>query len=190
MTKPIGAGALFPQKAHSRFLDWTRQRYNSMTDRLKRKKPPLAVPFTLDEFRADVWHVMGEQEDAPLMCRYCRMPRVLDDIAVDHAQPLSRGGDLGLGNLDYCCKGCNDMKGSMTPSEFQALLEFLQTPFMALARLDVLLRLRKANALAAGMRRNAALIAEVKAGGNWPSRRKNAAPQSALLDSNSELGDF
>ena len=32
---------------------------------------------------------------------------------------------MGLDNLEYPCKPCNDRKGSMSPDEFLALLAFL-----------------------------------------------------------------
>ena len=90
----------------------------------------------------------------------------VEDLAVDHAIPLSRGGGAELGNLDYPCKPCNDQKGSMKPAEFLALLKFLETA-IPLARQDVLSRLSKAIALAAAMRNNAGVVGELKKTGEW-----------------------
>jgi 5-methylcytosine-specific restriction endonuclease McrA len=164
MTKSVGVGALFPKDAHSRFFELTSSRYEGMRKRLDKKK--IALPFTLSEFRADVLSALNGKEDGAVQCRYCKGCFPLEDAAVDHATPLSRGGGAELGNLDYPCKPCNDQKGSMKPAEFLALLKFLETA-IPLARQDVLSRLSKAIALAAAMRNNAGVVGELKKTGEW-----------------------
>jgi hypothetical protein len=130
-----------------------------VTRMAKKKFPPL--PFTKEEFRAHVLAALGGYDDGAVQCRYCRGFFTLTDLAVDHAKPLSRGGSAGLDNLEYPCKSCNDRKGSMSPDEFLALLEFLDTR-IPLARIDVLKRLGQSVKLAAGARRAAAMQAKGK----------------------------
>ena len=158
MRHPAGVGILFANKAKSGFLSLTGSRYDGMVTRIAKKKlPPL--PFTKEEFRAHVLAALGGYDDGAVQCRYCRGFFTLQDLAVDHAKPLSRGGSPGLDNLEYPCKPCNDRKGSMSPDEFLALLAFLET--IPLARIDVLKRLEQSVKLAAGARR-AVMLAKGK----------------------------
>ena len=147
MKRPAGVGILFANKAKSGFLSLTGSRYDGMAARMEKKKlPPL--PFTKEEFRAHVLAVLGGFDDGAVQCRYCRGFFTLGDLAVDHAIPLSRKGSMGLDNIEYPCKACNDRKGSMSPDDFLALLAFLET--IPLARIDVLKRLEQSVKLAAG----------------------------------------
>jgi hypothetical protein len=173
MSTSFKAGALFHQHRHQAFMILTASRYNGMRARLARKKLP-PPPFTLDEFREDALGVMGGKEDGPIKCRFCLGWFTLAETAIDHATPISRGGSLGLDNLDYPCGACNDRKGSLTVAEFAALLAFLGTQH-PLARQDVLARLQKANALAQGARRAIVQLKKLKEG--------KKAPES-------ELGEF
>lgn len=158
MRHPAGVGILFANKAKSGFLSLTGSRYDSMVARIAKKKlPPL--PFTKAEFRAHVLAALGGHDDGAVNCRYCRGWFTLEDLAVDHSKPLSRGGSAGLDNLEYPCKACNDRKGSMSPDEYLALLNFLET--VPLARIDVLKRLEQSVKLAAGARR-AVMLAKGK----------------------------
>ena len=167
MKRPAGVGALFANKAKSGFLSLTGSRYDSMAARMEKKKlPPL--PFTKAEFRAHVLAALGGHDDGAVRCRYCNAWFILEELAVDHAIPLSRGGSPGLDNLEYPCKSCNDRKGSMSPDEYLALLAFLET--IPLARIDVLKRLEQSVKLAAGARRNAMMRA-----GKLPQRKQQPA---------------
>ena len=174
MKTTLKAGALFPKAAHTSFLEWTRTRYSGMMVRLLKKKiiEKDREPFTLEEFRADVLGVMGGNEDGAIQCRYCNRWFPLSDVAVDHAHPLSRGGSIGLDNLDYPCSQDNNRKGSMMIAEYQSLLKFLETVH-PLMRKDILSRLEKANALAAGARRNQMLVSEFKKTGRWGLPKKS-----------------
>jgi HNH endonuclease len=154
----LTGGILFPKLARTSFVDLTRSRYDNMCRRMEKKKLP-PPPFDLEQFRADVTSVMGGNEDGVIVCRYCKRPFTLQETAVDHATPLSRGGSAGLENLDYPCRQCNNRKGSLTLDEYTALLVYLDTVH-PLARQDVLSRLEKANALAAGARRAQMLLAK------------------------------
>lgn len=182
MGKPVGNGSLFPKNAHDEFMSVTRARYSSMVDRMKRKKlPPL--PFTLEEFRADILSVMGGKEDGSLECRYCKGRFSIDGIAVDHYKPLSKNGSLGLENIDYPCRPCNNRKGSTHPADFVKLLAFLET--IPLSRIDILKRLEQSVSLAAGARSNMATIGKLKESGEWQKvqaaqRAKKKAKESGL----------
>ncbi len=174
MKPKLKPGALFPKVAHTSFVEWTRTRYAGMAARMEKKKLP-SLPFSLEEFRADVLGVLGGKEDGAVECRYCHRWFVLGEIAVDHATPLSRGGSAGLENLDYPCSQDNARKGSLTVAEYTALLAFLDTQH-PLMRKDVLSRLEKANQLAAGARRTAVLMRNFKATGEWKMPAKAKAP--------------
>jgi hypothetical protein len=151
-------------------MEITGARYYSMRERMKRKGlPPL--PFTLDEFRDDILSVMGGREDGAVECRYCKGRFSLDGIAVDHANPLSRGGSTGLNNIDYPCKPCNDKKGSLTLDEFTKLLVFLEKE-LPLARQDILSRLEKSVKLAAGAFANHGIINDLRKSGIWGKAQK------------------
>jgi hypothetical protein len=157
MSKPrfkasVKAGALFKADARTDFLSVTAARYASMKDRLKRKKLP-PPPFTLGDLRTDLLKVMGGSKDGAIQCRYCGNWFTIDQVAIDHANPLSRGGALGLENCDYPCHSCNARKGSLTIDEYFALLKCLDAMHPS-ARADVLKRLEQSVKLAAGLRRS------------------------------------
>jgi 5-methylcytosine-specific restriction endonuclease McrA len=79
------------------------------------------VPFTVAEFRAWLLEKLGGKAEGSTACAYCRTPLFADTLRVDHAEPVSRGGKLGFGNLAVSCDRCNKMKGGLTASEFQNL---------------------------------------------------------------------
>jgi HNH endonuclease len=159
MKRP-GAGRLFAKDARSEFLRLTGSRYDSMAERIKKKKlPPLR--FTKDDFRDYVLRAFGSHYDGVLQCRYCRKFCTLAEVSADHEMPLSRGGSSDVTNLGFPCQNCNQMKGSLTPGEFLKLIEFCETQ-IPLGRRDVYSRLAKANKLAAGARRVAMLLAGKK----------------------------
>ena len=167
------------------FFEVTSARYSGMRERLKKKKLP-QLSFTLDQFRADILGVMGGKENGAIICRYCNMAFTIDQIAVDHARPLSRGGSTALDNLDYPCRPCNARKGSMDPKEFIALLAFLET--IPLARIDVLSRLEKAVKLAAGTFATQGVINTLKKSGAWQDAQKQR--RDAKKAKESGLGAF
>jgi hypothetical protein len=163
MLKSKGTGQLF--NAKSDFLRISGQRFDAMKTRLEKKKlPPLL--FDKEGFRGYLLAAMNNSYDGVIKCRYCNYYFTVAEIAVDHAVPLSRGGSTDLDNLEFPCKGCNDKKGSMTPTEFLALMCFLESD-LPLARQDVLSRLAKANSLAQGARSNAIVIGDLKKSGHW-----------------------
>jgi 5-methylcytosine-specific restriction endonuclease McrA len=50
-------------------------------------------------------------------CQYCSGQFKYKELSLDHVIPKSRGGARGWLNLVTCCHRCNQMKGSLTPSE-------------------------------------------------------------------------
>lgn len=59
-------------------------------------------------------------------CEYCLYPNDGSiPVAVDHAQPVSRGGHDQLSNLRLSCKPCNQGKGTMTEAEYRTWLRAL-----------------------------------------------------------------
>lgn len=164
MSKRKGTGSLFPQSAKTTFLTVTRQCYANMQARFKKKNLP-ELEFTKDQFREHVLAALNNHYDGFVKCRYCQFFFNISDIAADHAIPLSRGGGMGLDNLEYPCRADNDRKGGLTPTEYLALLGFLETqPF---ARIEVLKRLEQSVKLAAGAAATRGTIGELKKGGQW-----------------------
>jgi hypothetical protein len=154
--------------------------------RKKLKNDKAELPFTLNEFRADILGVMGGKEDGAIECRYCKTHFLLEGIAVDHYKPLSKGGSPGLDNIDYPCRPCNNRKGSMDPQDFIKLLAFLET--IPMSRIDVLKRLEQSVSLAAGARSNMATIGKLKESGEW--QKVQAAQRAKKKAKESGLGAF
>lgn len=148
--RAIGAGILFQDTVKSLFLRVTGQTYDNMQARAIRKGFP-SLPFSKDEFRVHVLAAMGGHEDGYFRCRYCNGFFTLEQVAVDHMLPLSRGGGVELENLDYPCKPCNARKGSMPPDKYFRLLKFLDDE-LPLEKTDVLQRLEISVQLAAADR--------------------------------------
>ena len=181
----LRAGSLFPQDAHSTFMTITGSRYRNMVLRCKKKKLP-APSFTLEQFRRDLLdNVMGGKEDAPICCRYCHRWFTLAEVDVDHATPLSQGGSTGLDNIDFPCAQDNNRKGSLSVAQYFDLLRYLDT-IHPRARQDILSRLEKANALAAGAARARFLAAKLQAIEKGAKPRNQKAPETYF----SELDEF
>lgn len=181
----LKAGTLFQQDAHSTFMTITGSRYRGMVARLERKKLP-KLTFTLEQFRRDLLdNVMGGKEDAPIQCRYCHRWFTLAEVDVDHATALSEGGSTGLDNIDYPCAQDNDRKGSLSVAQYTDLLAYLDK-IHPRARQDILSRLEKANALAAGAARARFLAAKLQAIEKGAKPRNQKAPEIYF----SELDEF
>lgn len=151
-----------PQQYFTRI---TGQRYTAMRVRLQKKGLP-DLSFRALDLRAHLLQAMNNDYGGVIQCRYCRYFFGLADMNIDHAIPLSRGGSAGLDNLEYPCRPCNNRKGSLTPTEYLALLGFLETT-IPLGRQDVLKRLEMSVQLAQGMRSNAGVIGDLKKAGHW-----------------------
>ncbi len=59
-------------------------------------------------------------------CAYCELQLAKEEITLDHATPLSRGGTHSIDNLVICCSNCNSLKGTKTAQEYLDFIpEFL-----------------------------------------------------------------
>lgn len=56
---------------------------------------------------------------ATFVCPYCLEEYPLSKATVEHLVPRSRGGTSDPANIVYCCKFCNNQKGSLTPEEYK-----------------------------------------------------------------------
>ena len=53
-------------------------------------------------------------------CKICKKTFThMRDITIDHIVPLSKGGTYDILNLQLACFNCNNVKGDMTPEEFE-----------------------------------------------------------------------
>ncbi len=57
-------------------------------------------------------------DEATGHCIYCGRPVQLEEMEVDHIQPLCQGGDNSFGNKVCACPGCNATKAGMSLEEF------------------------------------------------------------------------
>jgi hypothetical protein len=74
-------------------------------------------------------------------CPFCRVPIDAFICTLDHAIPISRGGLIGLVNIDPVCPLCNALKGEMTPIEYRSFLDWMEEQHPA-AQADIVKRLR------------------------------------------------
>lgn len=51
-------------------------------------------------------------------CELCGKKILLDDMTIDHAKPLSMGGEDDVSNLACTCLPCNVFKGNILPENF------------------------------------------------------------------------
>ncbi len=74
-------------------------------------------------------------------CPFCRVPIDAFSCTLDHSIPISRGGLIGLVNIDPICPLCNALKGEMTPIEYRSFLDWMEEQHPA-ATADLVKRLR------------------------------------------------
>ena len=72
--------------------------------------------------------------DCGRRCVYCGSALGLENATLDHVIPLSRGGSHHPGNLVSACEPCNQLKGSLLPTEFFAAYPGAGQNFMRFAR--------------------------------------------------------
>jgi 5-methylcytosine-specific restriction endonuclease McrA len=143
---------------HKEFMSRSSSIYGGMAKRFAEKRNKLnritrvgrPLPFTVEEFRVWLRLRLGG-EDGKIRCPYCSQWLLITTIAVDHLQPIARGGTLALDNLGLPCQPCNARKGKLTPDEYKTLYDALQK-WPAAAAQDVLHRLEIAVQLAAQRR--------------------------------------
>jgi len=80
------------------------------------------IPFTLTDFRAWLLERLGDNSEGAVKCAYCPTIVCAMDLRIDHDEPVSRGGSLGLENLIVCCDVCNREKGELNSSEYRELI--------------------------------------------------------------------
>lgn len=103
----------------ARHQDWEGYYANTLRSyflRLAKKYPTAANPPTRPYLEAWLRGLGGA-----CTCPYCQNPLTPKTFAVDHRQPVSRGGSSALDNLIPCCKRCNETKGELSEAEFTAL---------------------------------------------------------------------
>jgi len=116
------------------WLRLTAQRYDSMKRRFgpkydKRglcKRPGMALPFDLDQYRKHILNMFSGNWHGTVPCSYCKGNLSLFDLQLDHKIPPARAGSLDFDNLVASCSRCNAMKGSMSHASFLGLLQFAQ----------------------------------------------------------------
>ena len=64
--------------------------------------------------------------DGYRVCQICYEP-LGDDVSVDHATPIARGGGHSWGNLLLTHRRCNSLKGQLTADEYGKLARFLRS---------------------------------------------------------------
>ena len=74
-------------------------------------------------------------------CPYCRVPMDAFTARLDHITPVSRGGGIGLDNLEPICERCNQLNGGLNRTEYEDLWQWLITIDPA-ASADVVRRLK------------------------------------------------
>lgn len=79
----------------------TREKY-AMTNRAKKYKCPVIIPFTKREI---------VKRDG-LKCYICSMELTFETATIDHFIPLSKGGFHCPSNAKIACLKCNQEKGS------------------------------------------------------------------------------
>lgn len=72
--------------------------------------------------------------DCGRRCVYCATPLPLDLATLDHVYPRAHGGTGHPGNLVAACRGCNQLKGDLLPTEFFALHPWAGANFVRYAR--------------------------------------------------------
>lgn len=93
------------------------------------RRPKQELPFTALDLARFLWRWCGLNARP---CPYCGRPVDILSLTLDHKMPRSRGGALGIENLEPCCTDCNSLKGAMDVEEFAELRAWLVTvsPFL------------------------------------------------------------
>lgn len=107
-------------------------------------RPPRPVSFDLEDLVA--W-LIAKSEGATgevWRCAYCGLHLAIDDLELDHREPLSRGGTNDLSNLTVSCKPDNLQKGELTEAEYRLLREGVLSSFGTKAQQTIFTALRLA----------------------------------------------
>lgn len=60
-------------------------------------------------------------------CKYCDNILTINNLVFDHTIPISAGGSSDKDNIQIICKKSNGMKGSLNETNFNILLNWLDT---------------------------------------------------------------
>jgi hypothetical protein len=87
------------------------------------------------------WLLKNQEAPGVWVCIYCGCRLVLDQVQVDHVEPLESGGSSGLENQAVACALDNRTKGELSGVNYVRLLATLRTMGLA-TELYVLTALR------------------------------------------------
>lgn len=132
------------------FMTRTRQIFRHQADRAA--SAGIALDYDLAGLRAKVAVALADG-----ICTGCSQPLTTKNFGLDHRDPVARGGQHSLTNLDVCCMTCNTVKGPLTSAEYGRLTAFVAT-------------------LPADIGKN--LLARIKAGSRFAKLGKRAAATS------------
>lgn len=141
------------------------------------------LPYSFEEFFDWAWYQYGTQAHR---CPHCTAPIDLVSMQFDHLMPIEKGGSLRLDNMQGLCKGCNELKSSQSPEQFEKLLAFLASVDPEHRRfLEHRLR---AGAVANRMR----FFPHTKKGDQQPPARSRSsrAQQERMNYGSADLGEF
>ena len=93
-------------------LDLTLWLILSFTENARAVRPTVRATFTRKERR----YIARSQGNR---CMYCGTRLTVDNLQIDHMDPVSRGGSNDEENLQALCRRCNIRKGNHTDEEFR-----------------------------------------------------------------------
>jgi 5-methylcytosine-specific restriction protein A len=59
------------------------------------------------------------------ICHYCNNKFIPNELTMDHAIPIARGGKTEKSNVVPCCKACNTKKKQLLPTEWKEYMSSL-----------------------------------------------------------------
>lgn len=97
-----------------------RKTYAAMNSMNKRSADHgVECSITLDEIRELTYAAYGTN------CKYSSRQLTLENIVYDHVIPISKGGPSTKDNIQIISRFANNMKGSLTESDFLTLLTWI-----------------------------------------------------------------
>ena len=114
------------QKKTRKEQDWFKWKADCLISSFQRRHKKINKPYTFITKRSDYADILKDFFDDDPCCSYCDAKITKKNFSVDHATPLSRGGDTDQYNIVYCCSDCNSAKGEMTDEEWLDLLSLVE----------------------------------------------------------------
>lgn len=117
------------------FLSRTSQIYSAMKARFKEKRNKRnkiirvgrELPFSRMDFQDWMLKELGGNPNGTCRCEYCNIPLDAMNFTVDHRDPVSQDGELGLHNLAPACGPCQKLKGKLSRKTFAWLVKALES---------------------------------------------------------------